>query len=197
MSSHADGGGAGAERILLVDDDPGVLQALQRVIRLGLRGADGARCAVDAFASADAALAVAQRVSYALAISDYRMPGRDGVEFLMALRELQPDCARIILSGYSDLNLLLSAINRLEIARFISKPWTDHELLAARDHVLAIRRLTLENRRLADHVRVRSGELSPQEAERRRLELLEPGITEVQWGEDGSFILEDPGEPTP
>ena len=59
--------------------------------------------------------------------------------------------------------------------------------------VLRIRELTMENQRLADQVRQQSGVLTAQ-AELRRLERLEPGITHVKWGSDGSFLLEDPGE---
>jgi len=180
-----------SERILLVDDEPGILRALQRLLRHGLPA-----YAIETFADAAAALNRARECAFALVVSDYRMPGMSGVEFLQALRELQPDCARIILSGYADLNGLVAAINEAEISRFISKPWTDHELLCTLRQVLRIRELALENQRLADLVRLQSGQLSAQEAELRRLERLEPGITQVKWGADGSFILEDPSEPS-
>ncbi|MET0519925.1 MAG: response regulator [Burkholderiaceae bacterium] len=183
------------ERILLLDDEPGVLNALQRLLRHGLRGDAEPRYAIECFGDADAALARARECSFALAISDYRMPGKNGVEFLRALRELQPDCVRIILSGYADLSALVAAINEAGIARFISKPWADFDLLSTVRQLLQLRALALENQRLADLVRLQSGQLSAQEAELRRLERLEPGITHVQWGDDGSFILEDPGDP--
>jgi two-component system probable response regulator PhcQ len=183
-----------SERILLVDDEPNVLAALQRLLRNGLRDAGGGRYLVEAFDGAAPALARARECSFALVISDQRMPGMTGVEFLTALRELQPDCGRIVLSGYADLSALMAAINEAAIDRFISKPWTDFELLSAVRQVLRIRELTAENQRLADQVREQRGVLSAQEAELRRLERLEPGITHVKWGSDGSFILEDPGE---
>jgi len=182
-----------SERILLVDDEPHILSALQRLLRHGLRAADGRAYRIEAFTNADAALARAAEATFALAVSDYRMPGRDGVDFLRALRVLQPECGRIILSGYADLNALVAAINEAGISRFVAKPWTDFDLLSAIQQALSLRMLTLENQRLADEVRLQRGALSAQEAELRRLERLEPGITRVQWGEDGSFILEDPG----
>jgi len=182
------------ERILLVDDEPQVLSALQRLLRHGLRDAAGSPYRVEAFTSADAALDRAAVAGFALAVSDYRMPGKDGIAFLRELRQLQPDCGRIILSGYADLNALVAAINEVGISRFISKPWTDFELLSAIQQALSLRALALENQRLADEVRVQRGLLSAQDAELRRLEGLEPGITRVRWGEDGSFILEDPGD---
>ncbi|MDR7269319.1 DNA-binding NtrC family response regulator [Pelomonas saccharophila] len=183
-----------SERILLVDDEPHILSALQRLLRNGLKDTGGARYEVESFTDAAVALARARECAFALAISDQRMPGMTGVEFLSQLRQVQPDCGRIILSGYADLNALVAAINEAEIARFISKPWADFDLLSAVRQVLRIRELTLENQRLADQVRQQMGVLSAQEAELRRLERLEPGITHVKWGSDGSFILEDPDE---
>jgi two-component system, probable response regulator PhcQ len=183
-----------SERILLVDDEPHILTALQRLLRNGLKNAVGERYQVECFTDAATALSRARECAFALTISDQRMPGMSGVSFLTALREVQPDCGRIILSGYADLNALMAAINDAAIDRFISKPWTDFELLSAVRQVLRIRELTIENQRLADQVRQQRGVLSAQEAELRRLERLEPGITHVKWGSDGSFILEDPGE---
>lgn len=181
-----------SERILLVDDEPNILSALQRLLRHGLRGDGRPGYPIEIFSDPLAALARARETSFALAISDYRMPRMSGVEFLTELRIVQPDCARIILSGYTDLNALIAAINEAEISRFISKPWTDYDLLCTVRQVLRIRELATENQRLADQVRVQQGQISAHEAELRRLERLEPGITHVVWGEDGSFILEDP-----
>jgi len=183
-----------SDKILLVDDEPGVLGALSRLLRLGLRDAQQRGYAVETFTDARLALARAREVAFALVVSDYRMPGMNGVEFLQTLRQLQPDCPRIILSGYADLNGLVAAINEAGITRFFSKPWNDHELLCSMRQILEIRELQLENQRLADQVREQRGQLSAQEAELRRLERMEPGITHVNWGPDGSFILEDPGD---
>lgn len=183
-----------AERILIVDDEPGILHALQRLLRHGLSAPDGSRYQVDECANGALALEQARRQVYALAISDYRMPEMNGVDFLTALRTLQPDCERIILSGYADLNALVRAVNEAAIARFIAKPWADFELLSTVRQVLQVRDLVIENRRLADLVRLQQGQISAQEAELRRLERLEPGITHVNWADDGSFILEDPGD---
>ncbi|SEL89283.1 Response regulator receiver domain-containing protein [Roseateles sp. YR242] len=182
------------ERILVVDDEPGILHALQRLLRQGLVDGNGQRYLVDECASGELALEHASVHVYALAISDYRMPEMNGVDFLSALRRLQPDCQRIILSGYTDLNGLIRAVNEAGITRFIAKPWTDYELLSAVREVLKVRELTLESRRLADIVRTQQGQLNAHEAELRRLERMEPGITHVNWAEDGSFILEDPDD---
>ncbi|MCU7376261.1 response regulator [Paucibacter sp. O1-1] len=184
-----------SDRIMLVDDEPNILRALQRLLRHGLQEAGWPSHPCEVFTDAASALDRGKECGFALVISDYRMPGMGGVEFLRSMRELQPDCARIILSGYADLNGLVAAINQAGISRFIAKPWTDHDLLCTVRQVLQIRALAIENQRLADLVRQQSGQLTAQEAELKRLEQLEPGITRVTWGSDGSFILEDPGGP--
>lgn len=183
------------DKIMLVDDEPNILSALSRVLRLGLQDGDGQSYAVETFDDPCEALRRSQQTpQFALVVADYRMPQMNGVEFLQFFREWQPDCARIILSGYTDLNGLVAAINDAGIMRFISKPWNDHELLCTLRQVLQIRNLDLENKRLADLVRKQSGVISAHEAELRRLERIEPGITHVNWGPDGSILLEDPGE---
>jgi YesN/AraC family two-component response regulator len=180
-------------RILIVDDEDSILNALRRLLSLTpcQGGSKTYRLSVDTFNNGPAALEKAQHTAYDLVLSDYRMPGMDGVRFLKAFREIQPDAARLILSGYADLNGLIGAINEAGISRFLSKPWNDYELVSAIAQALALRDLTLENQELADQARLAAGALSPQEIERRRLESEEPGITKVIWGDDGSVMLDE------
>ena len=182
-------------RVMIVDDEPSILKALQRVLRLApcTYGQKSYNLAVSAFSSPVEALENARHEPYDLFISDYRMPEMDGVEFLKATKALQPDAARIILSGYADLNALLRAVNEVGIERFIGKPWNDFELTTAIGQALAHRELLLENRELANLVRLEMGDKTQEEIEAERLEALEPGITRVNWGPDGSVLL-DPDE---
>lgn len=182
-------------RVMLVDDEPNVLSALRRVLAAPVRyeGRDY-RLRVETFDSPAAALERARDgVPFDLVISDYRMPGMDGVAFLKAFMEIQPDAARLILSGYADLDGLIGAINEARIFRFLSKPWHDFDVTSAAAQALAYRTLLLENRRLADAVRVARGHIRPEDYERQRLEEESPGITKVNWGPDGSVLL-DPEE---
>jgi len=179
-------------RILLVDDERGVLNALLRLLRLTpivVRGVEW-HPRVDVFTSPAEALRCAAEVAYDLVVSDFRMPEMDGVAVLRRMRELQPDCARVILSGYTDLNGLIGAINEARIDRFVAKPWNDFEFVSTLAQVLEIRALRMENESLADQVRCERGELSPVELEMKRLEQQEPGITRVQWGPDGSVVID-------
>jgi DNA-binding NtrC family response regulator len=171
-------------RILLLDDEENVLRALCRVF-------NAEPYIVETFTSAEEALYRAGEVLFHLAISDYRMPEIDGVTFLSRFKVKQPDAMRLILSAYTDLNALLGAINDVEVYRFISKPWIACELKGIVAQAMEHRAMLMENRRLADLVRIQRGIISRQEAEFRRLEEQSPGITQVNWGEDGSIILNE------
>jgi len=180
-------------RVLLVDDEPGVLKALRRVLTLVPCRFDGLdfKLQVDLAESPAKALELINGRAYDLILSDFRMPAMDGVELLKAAREIQPGAARMILSGYADLNSVMSAINEAQIVRFLCKPWSDYELVSAIGQALAYRSVLLENQRLADLLRLQNKQLTPQDYERRRLEEAEPGITTVRWAEDGSVLLDD------
>lgn len=180
-------------RIMLVDDEPNILNALRRLFASpAFQEGGDCRFEVETFASPVRALKRAEEgVVFDLVISDYRMPEMDGVAFLKAFRRIQPNAERLILSGYADLEALVGAINEAQIFRFISKPWHDYELKSAVAQALAHRDLLMENQRLADQVRLQQGVISRQEIALRRLEEESPGITKVHWGPDGSVILDE------
>jgi two-component system probable response regulator PhcQ len=179
-------------RILLVDDEANVLSALRRVLATIPPGdLDGERAEIETYTSVHEALRRAATMPIDLVISDYRMPEMSGVEFLEQLIGLQPDVARLILSAYADLDAVTGAINKVQVFRFINKPWHEFELKSAVTQALTQRALLLENRRLADRVRVQQGRLSKHEAELRRLEAESPGITHLKLAPDGGILLED------
>jgi two-component system, probable response regulator PhcQ len=177
---------------MIVDDETNVLSALRRLINAAPWMYQGIsyRPAVECFSSPLEALSRAEHCAFDLFIADYRMPEMDGVAFLSAARALQPDAARMVLSGYADLNGLIGAINEAQIYRFLSKPWNDYELVSAIAQALAYRDLLRENERLADEMRLQRGTMSKHELEMKRLEAEEPGITHVRWGPDGSVLLD-------
>jgi len=69
-----------------------------------------------------------QSIPLHVIIADQRMPGTTGVEFFSAIKENYPDPIRILLTGYTDVEALIDAINKGQIYRFIRKPWDDYEL---------------------------------------------------------------------
>ena len=104
--------------LLLVDDEPNILNAIKRLLRR-----EGYRilCAESAAQGLD--LLATHRVH--VIISDQRMPVMTGTEFLSRVKDLYPDTVRLVLSGYSELESLTDAINKGAIYRYISKPWDD------------------------------------------------------------------------
>lgn len=179
-------------RILLVDDEPSILSALRRLLSLTpcVFNGEAFKLQVDTYASPVEALKAANSVSYEMVISDYRMPGMDGVRLLKEIRQIQPHAVRFILSGYADLEALISAINEAQISRFIAKPWNDYELVSAIAQGLAWRALQIETERLADERRLETQRASAEEVALKQLEAQAPGITKVRWGMDGSVILD-------
>lgn len=179
-------------RIMIVDDEANILQSLRRL--LGAVPCSYGKFVfelyIETHISARTALEHASRHSFDMFISDYRMPEMDGVSLLSQIREIQPDAAFLILSGYADLNGLMRAINEVGIQRFISKPWNDYELVSTIAQTLSARALMMENRQLANLMRRDCGDITPQEYEAEILESIEPGITKVNWGPDGSVLLE-------
>jgi two-component system probable response regulator PhcQ len=169
-------------RILLVDDEPNVLRALSRLLK---------NYQVVTFTCGEDALLAAQDRTFDMVISDYRMPAMDGVEFLTFFKVLQPDAIRMILTGYADLRGIQQAINDAEVFRFINKPWNNIEILNAVTRGLEHKHMLLENRRLASEVRRQHDLLQKKDAILRALEAKDPGITNVNWGPDGSIIIND------
>ena len=177
--------------LLIVDDEPNVLSALRRLCQNSAIPPALPDPSVTTFTSPLAALAHVAKHKIDLVISDYRMPEMDGAVFLTRVKEVQPDAARIILSACTDMDGIIRAINHAGIFRFVSKPWSDHDLKAAIIEVLAHRNLLIENRRLADELRSQRGTISRQQLELERLEMESPGITRVRWSEDGGVLLQD------
>jgi len=176
--------------LLIVDDEPNVLNALRRMCLNRTMLPAIPDPTVTAFTSPLEAIDYLRDHPVDLVISDFRMPDMDGATFLTRVKALRPDTARIILSACADLDGIARAINEAGIFRFVSKPWSDPELKAAIVDVLAFRSLQLENRRLANELRQQRLAISRQQLELERLERESPGITRVEWSEDGGVLVQ-------
>lgn len=108
-------------KILCVDDEPSVLEALRRLLRSDFN-------VLTAESGEEALKLIEQNADLAVVLSDYRMEGLSGVELLRRSRTLVPNAVRAILSGQIELKQISEAINRAEIHRLILKPW-DNEYL--------------------------------------------------------------------
>lgn len=171
-------------RIQLLDDEPHILKALQRVIRR-----EGWEA--DVFTDAEEALVALGKNEYAVIVVDFQMPQINGVTYLQFARQTQPDAVRMVLTGHGDGPTMMKAINLAEVYRFLSKPWDDYEIVAALRSSIDLYQLRNENRRLLEQVRRQQGELDRQGRELVRLEQENPGITQVERDEDGNVIVGD------
>lgn len=144
----------GGERptLLLVDDEDGILSSLKRLLRreaFDVVTANGGQAGLDELAC--------RRVD--VIISDQRMPGMSGVEFLRLAKERYPETVRMVLSGYADLQSITDAINEGAIYKFLSKPWDDDALKAEIADAFRRKALHDENRRLTQELQQANAEL--------------------------------------
>lgn len=174
-------------RILLLDDEANVLSALQRSLRQHF---PDETLSIETFTDPEQALLRCGEVLFDAVVSDYRMPGMNGIEVLKIVKGIQPDAIRLALSASTEFETVMQAINQAEVYRYIPKPWQSDELRLILESAFALRDQLMEDRRLAALLRAEHGELTPQELEARRLEAEEPGITKVKWGDDGSVQLD-------
>ncbi len=157
--------------VLFVDDEVNILKALQRLLR---QEDMTVLCA----SHGQEALEILSKTSTQVVVTDQRMPEMSGVDLLSAVRERHPDIVRMMLTGYTEMNVAVEAINRGEIYRLITKPWNDDELRATirqafeqsdlKDEIKRLNHVTREqnfklqdmNRNLEDKVRERTKQLA-------------------------------------
>jgi DNA-binding NtrC family response regulator len=108
-------------KILIVDDEPANLRALERLFRKEHE--------VLTASSASEALVALEGHDVALLISDQRMPEMSGIELLARTVALRPHMVRILLTGYTDVSSLIDAINCGHVYKYVTKPWNNEELI--------------------------------------------------------------------
>ncbi len=139
-------------RLLIVDDDPLNLDALTRVLR---NDYDLVRAE-----STDAALKILGEEGrhVDLILADKSMPGRSGVELLEEAKRLS-QAMRIVLTAYPDASDLMEAINRGEVYRYVTKPWSPEELKVVIAHALEHYQLGRDNAELIGELKRKNAEL--------------------------------------
>lgn len=164
-------------RILLVDDESNVLSALKRALF-------DDPLEITAVTSAEEALELMKKEHFKVVVSDERMLGMQGSEFLAQVRIHYPETIRMMLTGHATLEAAMKAVNEGEIYRFFSKPWDDHDLKFAIRGAVEKYDLEAENRRLLATVKQQSLEI-------KVLEKRYPGISRVEKDGRGVFVLPD------
>ena len=107
--------------VLCVDDEENILRSLKRLLRN-----EGYRLLTAS--SGKEGLRILEENRVHLVISDQRMPGMNGAEFLAQVKERYPDTIRICLTGYTDVDSITESINKGHIYKFMLKPWNDQGL---------------------------------------------------------------------
>ena len=130
-------------KLLCVDDERNVLRALERIFM------DDDYEILTAISGEDGLAVLAENDDVQVVVSDFRMPGMNGVEFLRQVCEKYPETVRIVLSGYADTGAVVAAINEGQIYKFVSKPWSDEELRQTVAKAVEAFSLHRQNRALA------------------------------------------------
>ena len=132
------------KRILFVDDDPRVLQAFERQFHRNyeIRTAIGPELGLGVIASDG---------PFATVVSDLRMPGMNGIEFLTRVRQASPDTVRVMLTGDADLSAAMSAVNEGKIFQFLTKPCPSDMLTRTLESALEQHRLITAERELLEN----------------------------------------------
>jgi response regulator RpfG family c-di-GMP phosphodiesterase len=140
-------------KVLFVDDEENILKSLKRLLvdeEIDIYTASSGELGLELLRNTP---------GIDLIVSDQRMPGLTGSEFLRQSRDIVPDALRIMLTGYADINATIDAINKGGAFRYINKPWDDEEMIRTiRDSVRHCR-LLAENRRLSALVEKQNEEL--------------------------------------
>ena len=127
--------------ILYVDDENNNLISFKAVFRIKYQ--------VFTAISGVEALKILESKPVQIIITDQRMPGITGIEFLESILPVYPDTIRILLTGFSDINAVMDAINRGQVYKYLVKPWQNDELKMYIENALEIYNLRKENKDLA------------------------------------------------
>ncbi len=166
--------------ILIVDDEPNIIAALRRTLI-------DEQFRIYSAGDASEGLKILRTHPVNVVMSDEKMPGISGSEFLSIVKRDFPDAIRIMLTGHASVDTAMRAVNEGEIYRFLTKPWEDLDLRFAVQAAIEKYNLEEENRRLLKIVRNQA--LNLKLAERQF-----PGITKLDRDRDGRILLPDVSE---
>lgn len=163
--------------LLIVDDERNILEALKRAL------SDEPFEVVTAPGGAEG-LALLETHPIKVVISDERMPGMSGADFLQLVRDRFPETVRIMLTGHASLEAAMRAVNYGDIYRFLTKPWNDLELIQTIRAAVEKHDMEMENQRLLRTVKRQASELNS-------IEERFPGITRLERDEQGFIVVEE------
>jgi len=137
--------------LLVVDDEPDVVKSVQDLLRLDYRVLTATR-AIDG-------LKIMEAEEVHLVMTDQRMPGMTGVEFLHSVRGDHPEAIRLLFTGYADIRAVIEAINAGNVYRYITKPWDPDELQSVIREACERYDLIADRKRLLADLQVKNSQL--------------------------------------
>lgn len=157
--------------ILVVDDEADVIASVQDLLRLDYRVLGATR--------AEDGLKTLREQEVHVVLTDQRMPGMSGVEFLRRVRESHPDVTRLLFTGYADIKAVIDAINQGNVFRYITKPWDPEELQTIIRQAVEQFDLREERKRLLTDLRAKNEELEQTNRELRQAHELKAAFIKV------------------
>lgn len=157
--------------LLVVDDEADVVKSVKDLLRLEYR--------VLGATSATEGLDLLSREPVSVVMTDQRMPGMTGVQFLARVKETYPDVVRLLFTGYADVRAVIDAINQGHVWRYITKPWEPDELTLIIREACERFDLVRERNQLTDSLRQNNIELERTNAELQRANDLKHAFIQV------------------
>jgi signal transduction histidine kinase len=157
--------------ILVVDDEPDVVQSVKDLLRLDYK-VYGATRAADA-------MRILEEQPIDVVMTDQRMPEMTGVEFLQHVKDPHPDATRLLFTGYADIGAVIEAINQGNVYRYIAKPWDPDELQTIIREACERHDLIVHRKQLMAELEQKNAELQFANEELRRASELKSAFIQV------------------
>jgi signal transduction histidine kinase len=157
--------------ILVVDDEPDVVRSVQDLLRLDHRVLGATR--------AQEGMKLLQEQEIHIVMTDQRMPGMSGVEFLRKVRGDFPEAIRLLFTGYADIKAVIDAINQGNVFRYITKPWDPDELQVVIRQAAEQFDLLVERKRLLAELQAKNQELEKANAELKQANEIKESFIKV------------------
>jgi response regulator RpfG family c-di-GMP phosphodiesterase len=128
--------------VLYIDDETDNLTSFRATFRRNFN--------ISTAESADAAIPILENETIHVILSDQRMPKMTGIEFFEKIKTIYPDPIRILITGYTDINAVIDAINRGQVYKYLAKPWNEEDVKIFVEKAFEVYKLRRDNINLTD-----------------------------------------------
>ena len=139
-------------RLLIVDDEQSIIKAVTRQLRRE-------KYQIFTASSAESGLLIIERHNIGVVLSDFMMPGKSGIDFLERVRKIRSNIVRILFTAYASMENAISAINKVQIFKYLTKPWSAKDLNDTIRHAFDYHNLLSENERMQKEIKEKNIQL--------------------------------------